>query len=139
MIWCAVSEERTGLSFTITAGPRQDSHSRVRFLWDSRPYFTVSDSRLPFSSPSTTRSVTVVVFDSTSTRELSSDFCLFSSLYLLGGRENRHSPLGLHSALLRSPRIWNQFNYRRNHICIVNCHRNGCSVLCFGVVITVSA
>jgi hypothetical protein len=37
-----------GLSFTIAAGPRQRSHSRVRVPWDSRPYFTVSDSRLPF-------------------------------------------------------------------------------------------
>jgi hypothetical protein len=33
------------VSFTITAGPRQRSHSRVRVLWDSCPYFTVSDSR----------------------------------------------------------------------------------------------
>jgi hypothetical protein len=36
----------------------------------SRPYFTVSDSRLPFSSPPTTRKATVEVFDSASTREL---------------------------------------------------------------------
>jgi hypothetical protein len=40
----------------------------VRVAWDSRPYFTVSDLRLPFSSPSTTRRVTVEVFDPTSTR-----------------------------------------------------------------------
>jgi hypothetical protein len=33
-----------------------------------RPYFTVSDLRLPFSSPPTTRRVTVEVFDSASTR-----------------------------------------------------------------------
>jgi hypothetical protein len=37
-----------GLSFTIAAGPRQRINSRVRFPWVSRPYFTLSDSRLPF-------------------------------------------------------------------------------------------
>jgi hypothetical protein len=46
----AVSDERTGLSFTSAAGPRQRSHSRIRVLWDSRPYFTVSDSRLFLAS-----------------------------------------------------------------------------------------
>jgi hypothetical protein len=44
---CWFSDERTGLSFTIDAGLRQRSHSRVRVPWDSRPYFTASDSRLP--------------------------------------------------------------------------------------------
>jgi hypothetical protein len=38
-----------GLSFTVAAGPRQRSHSQVRVPWDSWPYFTVSDSRLPQS------------------------------------------------------------------------------------------
>jgi hypothetical protein len=33
--------------------------------WDSRPYFTVSDLRLPFSSPPTTRRVTVEVLSET--------------------------------------------------------------------------
>jgi hypothetical protein len=37
-------------------------------LFLSRPYFTVSDLRLPFSSPPTTRRVTVEVFDPASTR-----------------------------------------------------------------------
>jgi hypothetical protein len=41
---------------------------RFRVPWDSRPYFTVSDLRLPFSSPPTTRRVTVEVFDPASTR-----------------------------------------------------------------------
>jgi hypothetical protein len=50
-----LSDERTVLSFAIATGPRQRSHSRVRVPWDSRPYFTVSDSRLPFSSPPMTR------------------------------------------------------------------------------------
>jgi hypothetical protein len=39
LMWGALSDERTGLSFTIAAGLRQRSHSRVRVPWDSRPYF----------------------------------------------------------------------------------------------------
>jgi hypothetical protein len=35
----------------------------VQVPWDSWPYFTVSDSRLLFSSPPTTRRATVQVFD----------------------------------------------------------------------------
>jgi hypothetical protein len=69
LLWSALSDERTGLSFTIAAGTRQRRHSRVCVPWDSRPYFTVSDSRLPFSSPPTTRRATVEVFDPSSTRE----------------------------------------------------------------------
>jgi hypothetical protein len=61
-MWGALSDERTSLSFTISAGPRQRSHSRVRVPCYSRPYFTVPDSRLPFSPPPTTCSVTVEVF-----------------------------------------------------------------------------
>jgi hypothetical protein len=45
----------------------QQSHYRVRVPCDSQPYFTVSDSRLSFSSPPTTRRATV--FDPTSTRD----------------------------------------------------------------------
>jgi hypothetical protein len=63
LVWGALSDERTGLSFTIAAGPRQRSHSRVRV-----PYFIVSDSRLPFLLPPTTRRATVEVFDPASTR-----------------------------------------------------------------------
>jgi hypothetical protein len=48
LMWGALSDERTGLSFTIAAGPRQRSHSRVRVPWDSW-HFTVSDSRFPQS------------------------------------------------------------------------------------------
>jgi hypothetical protein len=47
LMWGTLSDERTGPPFTIAAGPRQRSHSCVRFPWDSWPYFTVSDSRLP--------------------------------------------------------------------------------------------
>jgi hypothetical protein len=67
-LWGALSDERTGLSFVYAAGPRQRSLSRVRVPWNSRPYFTVSVLRLPFSSPPTTRRVTVEVFDPASTR-----------------------------------------------------------------------
>jgi hypothetical protein len=41
----------------------------VVILGYSRPYFTVSDSRLLFSSPPTTRRATVEVFDPVSTRD----------------------------------------------------------------------
>jgi hypothetical protein len=68
LIWGALSDERTGLSFTVAAGTCQRSLSRVRVPWDSRPYFPASDLRLPFSSPPTTRRVTVEVFDPASTR-----------------------------------------------------------------------
>jgi hypothetical protein len=50
LMWGALSDERTDLPFTVAAGRRQRSHSRVRVPWDSQPYFTISDSRLPFSS-----------------------------------------------------------------------------------------
>jgi hypothetical protein len=68
LFWGALSDERTDLSFTISADPRQRSHSWITVPWDSRPYFTVSDSRHPFSSPHTTSRVTVEVFDHASSR-----------------------------------------------------------------------
>jgi hypothetical protein len=60
---------RTGLSSTIAAGARQHSRSRFRVPWDSRVYFIVSDSRLLFSLPPTTRRATVEVLDTASTGE----------------------------------------------------------------------
>jgi hypothetical protein len=66
-MWGAFSDERTGLSFTMAAGPRQHSHSWVRAPWDLRPYFTVSDSRLPFLLPPMSRRSMVEVFDPAST------------------------------------------------------------------------
>jgi hypothetical protein len=63
LMWGALSNERTGLSFTTAAGPRQHSHPQVRVPWASRQYITVSYSRLPFLSPLTTRRATVEVFD----------------------------------------------------------------------------
>jgi hypothetical protein len=68
ILWGALSEERTDLSFVCAADPCQRSLSRVLVPWDLRPYFTLSDLRLPFSSPPTTRRVTVEVFDPASTR-----------------------------------------------------------------------
>jgi hypothetical protein len=70
LMWGALSDGRMGLSFTIPAGPCQCSHFQVRVPWVSWPYFTVSDSRLLFSSPPTTRKVTVEVLDTASTREI---------------------------------------------------------------------
>jgi hypothetical protein len=67
-LWGALSDERTGLSFVYAAGPCQRSLSRVRVPRYSRPYFTLSDLTLPFSSPTTTRRVTVEVFDPAPTR-----------------------------------------------------------------------
>jgi hypothetical protein len=46
LMWGALSDERTGLPFTIGIGPRQRSHSWVRVPWDTWPYFTLSDSRI---------------------------------------------------------------------------------------------
>jgi hypothetical protein len=74
LMWGVLSDERTGLSFAIVAGPRQRSHFRVRVPYDSRSYFSVSDSRLPFSSLPTTRRATVEVFDHASTRDSTLDF-----------------------------------------------------------------
>jgi hypothetical protein len=69
LMWDAISDEKMGLSFAVVAGPRQRIHSWVPVPWDSSPYYTVSDSRLPFSSPPTTRRATVEVFEPASTRD----------------------------------------------------------------------
>jgi hypothetical protein len=79
LIWGALSDERTGLSFAIDAGSLQSSHSRIRVARDTRQYFIVSDSRLPFSSPPTARRATVEVFETASTW----DSCLYGCLYSL--------------------------------------------------------
>jgi hypothetical protein len=56
-------------SFTIAAGLRQHSHSRVWVSRDTWPYFSVTDSRLPFSSPPPTRRATTVeILELASTR-----------------------------------------------------------------------
>jgi hypothetical protein len=48
LMWGALSDERMGLSFTITAGPRHRSHSRVRVPLDSLPYFLSQIQDFPF-------------------------------------------------------------------------------------------
>jgi hypothetical protein len=86
LMWGGLSDERTGLSFTVAAGPRQSSHSLVRVLSQTRdsanlegqttvfvsprtwwPGYT-SRHWVPFSSPSTARRATVEVFEPASTR-----------------------------------------------------------------------
>jgi hypothetical protein len=64
----ALSDKRMGLSLVYAARPCQRSLSWVQVPWDSQPYFTASDWRLPFLSPPTTRRVTVEAFDPVSTR-----------------------------------------------------------------------
>jgi hypothetical protein len=44
-LWGALSDEKTGLSFSYAAGPCQCSLSRVRVPWDLWPYFALSDLR----------------------------------------------------------------------------------------------
>jgi hypothetical protein len=68
LVWGALSDKRTGLSFTTAAGLRQRTHSRVRVPWGSRPYSTLR-FETSFLSPHTTRRATVEVFDPASTRD----------------------------------------------------------------------
>jgi hypothetical protein len=82
-LWGANSDERTGLSFVYAAGPCQRRLSLVWVPRDSRPYFTLSDLRLPFSSPRTSRMVTVEVFDPASTRVTELTNIVGLSLYSL--------------------------------------------------------
>jgi hypothetical protein len=78
LMWGALSEERTSLSFTIAAGPCQHSLGS-RVPWNLWPYFTVSDSRLPFSSLPTIRRAMVEVFDPASIER----WTIFASVGLL--------------------------------------------------------
>jgi hypothetical protein len=117
LMWGAFSDERTGLSFTIAAGPRQRSHSRVWVPRDSRPYFTVSYSRLPFLSPPTTRRATVEVFDSASTR---GDFVLIRTAAYIAHRHPRKCLLNfrLHGSVFhtelvsKNPPPWKHVSQR---------------------------
>jgi hypothetical protein len=62
-------------------------------------YFTVSDLRLPFSSPLTTRRVTVEVFDPASTRVSNSELNYAESYILLAWTTHRkHSTVLLSGA-----------------------------------------
>jgi hypothetical protein len=48
LMWRALSDERTGLSFTIAPGPRQRRHFPVRLPWDSWPYLLCQTRDFPF-------------------------------------------------------------------------------------------
>jgi hypothetical protein len=61
LLWGALSDERMSLSFVYAVGPCQRSLSWVWVPWDSRPYFTVSDLILSFTSPSTTLVLTCLI------------------------------------------------------------------------------
>jgi hypothetical protein len=80
-LWDALSDERTGLYFVYATGPHQCSPSWDRGPLVSRPYFTVSDLRLPFLSPPTTCRGTVEVFDPASTRVFRSRLIQKNVLY----------------------------------------------------------
>jgi hypothetical protein len=99
-----LSDEWTGLSFVYAAGPCQSSISWVRVPWDSRPCITVSDLRLPFSSPPTTRRVTVDVFDPASTRVLPSQLpCLLLITSRYGPHRKHSSPIvGSNCCIIKS-------------------------------------
>jgi hypothetical protein len=71
--WCgtlSLTRGRVCLLYMLLVLPCQRSLSQVWVPWDSRPYFTFSDLRLPFSLSPTTRRVTVEVFVPASTRVL---------------------------------------------------------------------
>jgi hypothetical protein len=93
--WGDFYDERTGLSFVYAAGPRQRSFSRARVPWHSWPYFTASYLRLPFSSPPTTRRVTVEVCEPASTRLSRSGS--WSSLYSLGTDRTENTSCNIYS------------------------------------------
>jgi hypothetical protein len=117
--WGALSDERTGLSFVYAAAGR----FRVRVPWYSRPYFTVSDLRLPFSSPPTTRRVTVEIFEPASTRVNQ----LRWILYILG---TDHAQKTHHCVVAwRRPHRKHSFLY----CCVCELLSNGC--LCGSAVL----
>jgi hypothetical protein len=69
LIWDALSEEGAGLSFKIAACPRASAVILGSESQGTRDHILFSQIRDPFSSPTTTRRVTVEVFDPDSTRE----------------------------------------------------------------------
>jgi hypothetical protein len=58
LMWAPLSNERTGLSFTIAAGPRQRSHSRARIPRDSITMFY----RLRLETPPTWRATSPYLY-----------------------------------------------------------------------------
>jgi hypothetical protein len=117
LMWGALSDESRGLSLTIAAGPRQRSHFLVWVLWDSWPYFTVSYSRLPFSSPPTTRRATVEVFDPASTEGLNTTWkCILyltrNTLRFRYKDQSVNAVLGYNRCLLREPHETQKYTVR---------------------------
>jgi hypothetical protein len=91
LVFCgapSLTRGRVCLLYVYAAGPCQISLSRVRVPWYSRPYFTVSDFRLPSSSPPTTRRITVEVFDPVSTRVVP-PLAAWDPRYIASGRTHR--------------------------------------------------
>jgi hypothetical protein len=89
----------------------------------SGPYFTVSDLRLPFSSPPTTRRVTVEVFDPVSTRVELSVIVGFS-LYRLGlnhSTERKH----IHCPATDICEPYRKHLLRHRFYCCVRCPQMG--------------
>jgi hypothetical protein len=89
-MWGALSDERTGLSFTNAPGPRQRSNFRVGSR-GTRDHILLSQIR-DFPSPPTTRRVTVEVFDPASTQERAS-VILGISLYSCGADHTENTVL----------------------------------------------
>jgi hypothetical protein len=86
---------------------------------DLRPHFTVSDLRLPFSSPPTTRRVTVEVFDPASTRvspPVSDWFKRPYPLYIPSARTTQKTQLSIVSCIRLC-----------GNACIQLFHSNGCA------------
>jgi hypothetical protein len=67
LMWGALSDERPGLVVCNCCWLSPAQPFSVRVPWDSRPYFTVSDSGFPFLSPPTTRRPRVEIFSRAST------------------------------------------------------------------------
>jgi hypothetical protein len=92
LMWGALSDERTSMTFTIAADPHQHRHSRVRVPWDSCPCFTLSDLRLPFLSPPTTRRAMVELFDPSSTWDFIPIGIYFHTIYFIVLNVAPHDP-----------------------------------------------
>jgi hypothetical protein len=109
--------------FIYAAGPCQRNLSLVRVPWISRPYFTVSHLRLPFSSPPTTRRVTVEVFDPASTLSLNRSW---SSSYSLRTAHTENTASNTYSIVACYTAITQQWLFLWLHSsCFVQTEING--------------
>jgi hypothetical protein len=97
-LWNALSDERRGLSLVYATDPRQRRPSWVRVPLVSWSCFTVSDLRLTFSSPPTTRKVTVEVFNPASTRVSSKP--ALDPRYIDSGRPQQKTPFPYNSSII---------------------------------------